>query len=64
MRFVQEHGRYINFHYRKNKVKINDKIFKKTKKTLTHFWSIFPILGAKQIFWKIWLCHAQLYMGF
>ena len=33
-------------------------IFKKA-----HFWPIFPILGAKKMFWKIRLCHAQLHMG-
>ena len=42
----------ITFHYRTNSVKINDQIFQWIKKTLflTHFWSIFPISGAKNSF--------------
>ena len=55
-----------NFHYRVTSVKINDKIFQYIQKTLflAHFLPIFPILGAKKFFWKIWLCHTQLHMGF
>ena len=42
----------IHFHYRTNSVKINDKIFQYIQKNLflTHFWPIFPILGAKNFF--------------
>ena len=42
----------INFHYRTNSVKINDKIFQYIQKTLflAHFWPIFPILWAKNFF--------------
>ena len=42
----------IHFHHRTNSVKINDKIFQYIQKTLflIHFWSIFPILGAKKVF--------------
>ena len=41
----------INFHYRTNSVKINDKNFPWIQKTLSsvHFWSIFPILFG--FFW-------------
>ena len=38
----------INFHYRTNPVKINDKIFQYIQQTL--FLPIFPILGAKKFF--------------
>ena len=39
----------INFNYRTNSVKINDKGFQYIQKTLflAHFWPIFPIFGAK-----------------
>ena len=40
------HSDYI-FHHRTNSVKIIDKIF---QYILAHFWSVFPILGAKRIF--------------
>ena len=29
-----------------------------------YFWPIFPIFGVKNFFQKIWLCQAQLQMGF
>ena len=47
-------------------MKINDKSFQYIQKTLflARFWSIFLIFGAKNSFQKIWLCHAQLHMGF
>ena len=38
----------INFHYRTNPVKTNDKIFQYIQQTL--FLPIFPILGAKKFF--------------
>ena len=38
----------INFHYRTNPVKTNDKIFQYIQKTC--FWPIFPIFGAKTFF--------------
>ena len=38
----------INFHYRANPVKTNDRIFQYIQKTC--FWAIFPILGAKTFF--------------
>ena len=31
---------------------------------LAHFWSAFPILGAKEIFPEDQFCRAQLHMGF
>ena len=42
----------VKFHYETNSVKINNQVFPKIHKTmfLSHFWSIFPILGAKKIF--------------
>ena len=42
----------INFHYKTNSIKINDKCFQYIQKTLflTYFWPIFPILGAKKFF--------------
>ena len=50
----------INFHYRRNSVKINDKIFQYLKKPW--FWTIFgpsfQILGQNFFFWKIWLSHT------
>ena len=49
----------IYFHYRTISVNINDQIFQKNR-----FWPIFPIFGAKNCFWKIQLCHAQLHMTF
>ena len=49
----------INFHYRTNSVKINDKIC---------FWPIFApfsrFFGQENFFWKIGSCHAQLHIGF
>ena len=58
----------ISFHYRTNSVQINckiQKIFNKFKKPfLAPFLPIFPILSVNKIFWKIWLCHAQLHMDF
>ena len=39
------------------------KFFKKFKKL--RFWKfILTILGAKNFFWKIRLCHTQRHMGF
>ena len=38
----------INFHYRTNPAKTNDKIFQYIQKTC--FWPIFPIFGAKTFF--------------
>ena len=38
--------------------KLVTKVFFKLKKN--YFWPISPILGAKKVFQKIWLCHAQL----
>ena len=38
----------INFHYRTNPLKTNDKIFHYIQKTC--FWPIFPIFGAKNFF--------------
>ena len=42
----------INFNYRTNSVKINDKSFQYIQKTLflAHFWPIFPIFWAKNFF--------------
>ena len=42
----------INFHYRTNSVKINDKMFQYIQTTLflAHFWSIFPIFGTNIFF--------------
>ena len=42
----------IHFYYRANSVKINDNIFQYFQKTLSlaHFWTILPILGAKNFF--------------
>ena len=42
-------ARNIIFHYRANSVKTNYQFFQKIQKTLfwVHFWSIFPIFGAK-----------------
>ena len=53
----------MNFHYRTNLVKINDKIFQKIQKItfLTHFWSIFPLFWAKNFFWKIRLSRTTSY---
>ena len=63
IRFVQEH---INFHYKTNSIKINDKFVNKFKKilTLAYFWFIFLILGAKHFFSKTRLGHAHLNMDF
>ena len=52
----------INFHYRTNSAKINDKVFNKFK--TPYFWHIFPILEAKNFFKKIRICTTQLHMGF
>ena len=53
----------MNFHYRTNLVKINDKSFQKIQKImfLTHFWSIFPLFWAKKFFWKIRLSRTTSY---
>ena len=42
----------IIFHYRRNRVKLNDQIFQQIQKSLflALFWSVFPILGAKTFF--------------
>ena len=53
----------INFHYRTNSVKINDQMFQKTL-FLARFCPILPILGAKNFFAEIRLCHAQFHIGF
>ena len=37
------------------------KFSNKSKKP--YFWLIFPIFGIKNIYKKIWLCHAQQHMG-
>ena len=49
----------INFHYRTNSVKINFSINSKTH-FLAHFYSIFPILGAKRIFFPENLALSRL----
>ena len=56
----------INFHYKTNSIKINDKFVNKFKKilTLAYFWFIFLILGAKHFFSKTRLGHAHLNMDF
>ena len=54
-----------NFRFTPIPDKTNDAIFLKNPKTLflghfDHFWSFLPHVDFNQ---KIWLCHAQLYMG-
>ena len=52
----------INFRYRTNSVKINDKVFQYIKKNpvLAHF----PNFWGKKKFSEKSGCHAQLHMGF
>ena len=52
----------INFHYRRNSVETNDKIFQYIQKL--YFWPIFPIFGKKNFFSGKSGHHAQLHMGF
>ena len=51
-----------NFHFTQTPDKTNDVIFLKSPKTLflDHFWSFLP---NGDFFWKLRLCHSQLYMG-
>ena len=56
----------ISFHYRTNSVKImdwwnNDFLWIQETLFVVHFSSIFPILGAKKIFWKIQLSCTNSY---
>ena len=68
MGLVEEHSNWHTqqIHYRINSVKIKDQIFQWIQKALflAHFWSIFPISGAKKNFQKIRVCHTQLHIGF
>ena len=60
-RLVEGIANNINFHYRTNSGKINDKVFIQIEKTLllACFWPISPIFwGEKKLPQKIW--HAQL----
>ena len=53
----------INFHYRRNSVKINDQIFHKFFiKVLAHFWLIFSFFWPKSVFQKdLVLSHTTLF---
>ena len=55
----------VNFHYRTNSVKLIAKFYSKFKNP--YFQPIFgpvSILGAKDFFQNMQLCHAQVHMGF
>ena len=66
MTFVQACKNYsnINFHYRSNlqkNIELRKKILNFFKESWA--WPIFPILGEKHDFEKVWPCHTQHHRG-
>ena len=67
MKLVKAYNNYSNINFIIDQIDKKQRTEKKAKFSYTFkepwTWPIFPILGAKHDFQKIWLNHTQQHMG-